>query len=136
MSDTYELSLRAFDAGEARDKLRAATEVVLSLEKIVAVAGEESADAEAFYRAELAKAFRGYREAGNAVEASTTMARGDCAPLSRERDSKATALKLGFERLEDARDTRRSLWRLVEWSRDLAVASAHRPENVPADRWP
>jgi hypothetical protein len=136
MTDPYELSLQVFDNGEARQQLRAATKVVLTLEKAVAEAGEEAADAEGVYRAERAAAFKRHRDAGAAVEAAGIAARGECVKWSRARDVAHTNLKLAFERLEDARDTRRSLWRLVEWSRDVQVARAHAPENVPGDKWP
>jgi hypothetical protein len=92
--DHYELSLAVFDAGEARDKLRAATTVILNLERGYANAIPDAADAEAAYR------------------------------------------------LEDARDTRRSLWRLIEWSRERDIAKIKvgqqmaMAENAPADRWP
>ena len=126
-----------FSFEDARDRLRRATEVVIAQEKAVELAGEESADAEAVYRAELAKAFKAEREAGQAVEASSIAARGACVVFSRERDAKATTLKLAFERLEDARDSRRSLWRLIEWARARDVArTPTEPENVPAGRWP
>jgi hypothetical protein len=48
--DHYELSLAVFDAGEARDKLRAATTVILNLEKAYADAIQDAADSEAAYR--------------------------------------------------------------------------------------
>jgi hypothetical protein len=70
------------------------------------------------------------------VEAAKIRAHAETVALSKDRDVKATRLKLAFERLEDARDTRRSLWRLIEWARGRDLANASTPENVPADRWP
>jgi hypothetical protein len=140
--DHYELSLAVFDAGEARDKLRAATTVILNLEKAYANAIPDAADAEAAYRLGLAQSFKDYRSAGEAVEAAKIAAHGDNALLSKERDEAAGRLKLAAERLEDARDTRRSLWRLIEWSRERDIAKIKvgqqmaMAENAPADRWP
>jgi hypothetical protein len=125
-----------FTFEDARDRLRRATEVVIAAERAVEVAGEEAADAEGVYRAELATAFKAEREAGAAVEAASIAARGACVVFSRERDAKATALKLAFEKLEDARDSRRSLWRLIEWARARDGARSNAPENAPGDRWP
>lgn len=136
MSDHYALSLEVFGDGEARQKLRAATEVVLGQERAVDLAGQEAAESEALYRLEVGKAFAAARAAGDAVEAAKIKAHADCVALSQDRDVKATRLKLAFERLEDARDTRRSLWRLIEWARGRDLATAGAPENVPADRWP
>lgn len=136
MTEPYELSLQAFDSGEARDRLRAATEVVLTLEKMVAEAGEEAAETEGLYRFEVGRLFEQYRGEGDAVEAAKIRAHKAAVVHSKARDLAATKLKLAFERLEDARDTRRSLWRLVEWSRDIQVARSRVPENVPAERWP
>jgi hypothetical protein len=122
-----------FDFADARDRLRRASEVVLASEKSVELAGEIAAEAEAFYRAQLADAFRKYREAGKGVEESNTLARGECVVHSKERDVAATRLKLGFERLEDARDSRRSLWRLIEWARARDGATAQGPAQ---QTWP
>lgn len=108
-----------------RDRLRDATRIVLDLEGRYERAVERSADAEAVYRAEVGKAFAGYREAGKAVEESSTLAKRDVAKLSRERDYAKDMVKLAAERLENGRDSRRSLWRLIEWQRDIAVAQAH-----------
>jgi hypothetical protein len=134
--DHYELSLQVFGDGEARQKLRAATEVVLSQERAVDLAGEEAAESEALYRLEVGRAFAAARADGDAVEAAKIRAHAETVALSKDRDVKATRLKLAFERLEDARDTRRSLWRLIEWARGRDLANASTPENVPADRWP
>lgn len=143
MSDHYDLSLSVFDAGEARDRMRAATTVILDLEKAYAAAIQNAADSEAAYRLRLGASFRDYRSAGDAVEAAKIAAHADNALLSKERDEAAGRLKLAAEKLENARDTRRSLWRLVEWAkeRDLAQIKvgqqmAMTPENAPAGRWP
>jgi hypothetical protein len=140
--DHYELSLAVFDAGEARDKLRAATTVILNLEKKYADAIQDAADSEAAYRLQLAQDFARYRVAGEAVEAAKIAAHGANALLSKERDEAAGRLKLAAERLDNARDTRRSLWRLIEWARERDIAKIKVgqqmaiDERVPADRWP
>jgi len=108
---------------EAEQRLDEARHAINAAHWACEVAGEHAADAEAVYRSELAKAFKGYRSAGKGVEESMTLARADAAQRSRERDDAAHALKLAFEKLEDARDDRRSLWRLVEWSREVDARS-------------
>jgi hypothetical protein len=115
--DTYTLTMRVFAAGEARDKMRDATSAILALENEYLVAVDEAAETEAFYRLRLAEQFRAHRDAGAAVEAANIMARGDVVAESKARDVAAGKLKLAGEKLENARDTRRSLWRLVEWAR-------------------
>jgi RPA family protein len=105
----------SFDACQMR--LRSATALITGKENDYKLAIERSADAEAVYRSEVAKAFETYREGGKAVEESTTLARRDAAVLGRERDFAAGLVKLRAEQLEDARDARRSLWRLIEWAR-------------------
>jgi hypothetical protein len=97
---------------------------------------DEAAETEAFYRLRLSQQFKGYRDAGAAVEAANVMARGDVVAESKARDVAAGKLKLACEKLENARDTRRSLWRLVEWARARDTHS--RPaedERVPTG-WP
>jgi hypothetical protein len=112
-----------------RDKLRDATRIVLDKEAEYEKAIARKADAEAVYRDQLAKGVRAYREQGKAVEESMTLARADCATLSRERDYAADMTKLAAEKLEDARDSRRSLWRLVEWARDRDLATAAKQDG-------
>lgn len=102
---------------EAKQKLRDATAIVLGREREFEHAVERAADAEAFYRVKLAEAYKGHREVGRAVAEAETLARAEVAQHSHERDCAAGMLKLAGERLENARDSRRSLWRLVEWSR-------------------
>jgi hypothetical protein len=140
MSDDYGLTLAVFDSGEARDKLRDATRIVLELEDAFKRAVDDAAEAEAFYRVRLAEAFRAHRESGAAVEAANTLARGECAAHSQERDRTAGMLKLAGEKLENARDTRRSLWRLVEWARDRELATIKPGQqtamNSAAPAWP
>jgi hypothetical protein len=129
---------------EARDKLRQATRVVLNLEGEFERASERAADAEAVYRKDRAEALRRYRDAGEAATAAETLARGDTAVQKREALAAAGALKLAGEKLENGRDSRRSLWRLIEWSRDHdrpgptqnGPAQQPLPENVPRERWP
>jgi hypothetical protein len=132
--------LNGFDADDwtfdgCRRRIRQATAAVTDKEHAYHAAIERSADAEAVYRAKLAKAFEGYRKDGKAVEESTTLARRDVAVLGRERDYAAGLVKLRAEQLENARDARRSEWRLIEWARARDLAQP-RDERVPADRWP
>jgi len=108
----------AFTFEDCRTRLREATRIVIGKEGEYETAIKNAADAEAFYRSQLAVKFREHRDAGKGVEESTTLARADVAVHSRERDYRAGVLKLAAERLEDARDARRSLWRLVEWARE------------------
>lgn len=122
-----------FDGCQAR--LRQATALIIDREKAYHSAIERAADAEAVYRAELAKAFETYRKDSKAVEESTTLARRDVGVLGRERDYAAGLVKLSAEQLENARDSRRSLWRLVEWARGRDLAQP-RDERAPADAWP
>jgi hypothetical protein len=123
-----------------RQRLRQATTTVLEAEDRYKQAIERSADAEAVYRAKVAEAFAGYRESGQAVEAATTLARRDVAVLGRERDFAAGLVKLRADQLEDARDGRRSVWRLIEWARGAALAKLNpqpQPdERIPAGQWP
>lgn len=123
-----------------RQRLRQATTTVIESEDRYKQAIERSADAEAVYRARLAEAFANYRESGQAVEAATTLARRDVAVLGRERDFAAGLVKLRADQLEDARDGRRSVWRLVEWARAVSLAKLNpQPapdERIPAGQWP
>jgi hypothetical protein len=129
---------------EARENLRRATKIILDLEADYDRANERSADAEAVYRKDRAEVFRRYREAGEAVQAAETLARGDTAVQKREAIAAAGALRLAGEKLENARDSRRSLWRLIEWSREHdrpaptqnGPAQQPLPENVPRETWP
>lgn len=127
--DTYKLTLETFESGEARDRLRQATRIILDLEKGYENAVEYAADSEAVYRKELADRLKFHRDDGQPVEASVAYARADVAVNSRERDHAAGMLKLAAEKLEDARDARRSLWRLIEWARQRDAATRN---NGPA----
>jgi hypothetical protein len=136
-------TLRAFDPGDARDRLRDSTRMILDLEKAYGAAVEAAADAEAVYRAEVAKSFDALRAGGEAVEAARIKAHGETAPVKRDTMAAAGMLKLAAERLEDARDTRRSLWRLIEWSaarerRAAAVMTGTNAddERIPGTSWP
>lgn len=135
---TYELSLRAFDSGEARDKLRGATEVILNLEAAYAKAIEEAAEKEAFYRLRLAEQFKAHRDNGEAVEGAKVRAHGDTAAEKKEALRAAGELKLAEKRLDDAVDTRRSLWRLVEWAHDRDNRSNSGPaqQSLAGAAWP
>ncbi len=119
---------------EAKQKLRDATRIVLDTEKDFKGAAERAADAEAVYRSELAKALKAHRAEGRAVAEAVTLAHAEVVVHSRERDYAASMLKLAGERLEDARDSRRSLWRLVTWSMEHDRGAA--PENTPGAEWP
>ena len=130
---------------EARENLRRATRAVLDAEEATQERVREASDAEAVYRRQLADAFDRFRQAGEPVEAANIKARGECAKAVKERDYAAGMLKLAHEKLEDARDSRRSLWRLIEWSRDHdrpapaangGPAQQALPENVPTGNWP
>jgi hypothetical protein len=112
-----------FDFADCRDRLRRATEIVIDAERTYEKAIERGADAEAVYRRQLAEQFKAQRQEGKAVQEADTLARSDVAKFSRERDYAAGMLKLAAERLEDARDSRRSLWRLVEWARGRDLAT-------------
>jgi hypothetical protein len=101
---------------QARDGLRMATRKIIDLEGDFKRAVDAAADTEALYRHELAEAFKRYRKEGQAVEESKITAQAEVAIHSRDRDAAAGELKLAGERLENARDSRRTLWRLVEWS--------------------
>lgn len=109
-----------FEACQLR--MRKATAIVLLAEHQYDITAQRSADAEAVYRSEVGKAFARYREAGEAVEAARIAAHRECAKLSRERDYAADLVKLAREKIEDARDSRRSTWRLIEWARDRDLA--------------
>lgn len=129
---------------DARAKLREATRIVLLAETAAKEAGEHAADAEAVYRKQLAERFAHHRSAGESVESANIKARGDVVVHSRERDAAKYALNLAHEKLEGAWDSRRSLWRLIEWSREHdrpaptqnGPAQQSFPENAPAANWP
>lgn len=106
----------SFEACQVR--MRVATQAVNRAEQACDNAAQRSADAEAVYRSQLGKAFAELRGAGEAVEAAKIAAHERCAKLSRERDYSADLVKLAREKIEDARDGRRSLWRLIEWARE------------------
>lgn len=139
MSDD-DYTLDAFNPGEARERLRNATGIILKLEKDYMEAVQEAADAESVYRHELAKAFAALREAGEPVEAARIKGHGETAKFKRDTLAAAGAVRVAADRLENARDTRRSLWRLVEWSaaREMRAAQIQGrvPENSPGGTWP
>lgn len=112
---------------EARDKLHAATRAIRAAEGDYRDAIDAAADAEAVYRYQVGVSYRAHREAGEAATASETLARADCVTYSRERDVLAGRVKLAADTLENRRDDRRTLWRLVEWS-----AKQTPPENTPS----
>lgn len=134
--DNYRLSLAVFDSGEARAKLRGATEIILNLEGDYADMIKAAAETEAYYRLRLAEQFKAHRDAGAPVEAANIMARGDCAPDKQAALEAAGALKLAEKRLDDAVDTRRSLWRLVEWARARDTATRPAEDERAPVGWP
>jgi hypothetical protein len=119
---------------EARDLLRDATRAVIDAEKSYETAVSEAADAEGVYRLELAQAFMAQRHDGAAVAEAETQARAAVIVHARERDVTSGLLRLAGERLEDARDTRRSLWRLIEWS--MRATTARTESDRAATGWP
>lgn len=114
---------------EAREGLRRATLAVRDAEGEYKEAVDDAANSEAVYRAKLAEAMKGHRAAGMAVSEAEVASRADVIVYSRERDVMAGRVKLAAEVIENRRDDRRSLWRLVEWSSRKASA----PENVPTN---
>jgi hypothetical protein len=134
MSDNGYLSI-----AEARQRLRDATRIVLDAEAAYERAVQAAADGEAAYRLKVGEAFKRLRDDGAAVEAANTLARAEVVTFSRERDVAAGMLKLAGEKLEDARDSRRSLWRLTEWSKEHEMAMLRRAptdERAPGEGWP
>jgi len=127
--------MSAYDFEDCRDRLRRATEVILAAESQYQIAIEQAADSEAFYRIKLGESFERFRAAGQAVEAAKIAAHAECAVHSRARDVDAGTVKLRAEQLDDARDSRRSLWRMIEWARgrDLATAGA---DHQRGETWP
>lgn len=131
---------------EARGKLGGALSTIETAEKAYRIAIEDSADAEAVYRDQLGTAFKKHRDAGEAVEVAKILAHKDVVKFSRERDFAAGRVKEAAEKLENARDSRRSLWRIIEWSsaRDVASARAQQAagtsqmamEAIAGKRWP
>lgn len=107
-----------------RNKLRDATRIVIEKETEYENTIARASDAEAVYRAQLGKAFQTYREDGKAVQEADVLAKRDVVLLSRERDFAAGLVKVAAEKLEDARDSRRSLWRLIEWARERDLIAA------------
>jgi hypothetical protein len=84
----------------------------------------------------VGEAFKRLRDDGAAVEAANTLARAEVVMFSRERDITAGLVRLAGEKLEDARDSRRSLWRLIEWSARHDTATGGHDERAPGDKWP
>lgn len=137
MSDNGYLTI-----AEARDRLRQATKIVLDAEAKLREAATAKADAEAVYRRKLGEAFARYRKEGMGVEESNVTARAEVAMSTHARDVSADLFKVAGEELEDARDSRRSLWRLIEWSMAHEAAQARRAadpvpdERLPGATWP
>jgi hypothetical protein len=124
---------------EARSRLRQATQIVLDAEGKMRAAATTKAESEAVYRRELGAAFARYRKDGMGVEESNITARAEVAVHAHDRDLAADLFKVAGEELENARDSRRSLWRLIEWSmaHEKAAASAQTyDERLPGATWP
>ena len=121
---------------EARDRLRQATQIVLDREKAMREAATRMAESEAVYRRDLGTRFSGHRDAGLGVQESEIKARADVAVQAHDRDLAAALFKVAGEELEDARDSRRSLWRLIEWSAAHERAQAAKANNTTDDRLP
>lgn len=119
------LQIDVFTIDQARAALRSATAIILGAEEAYKDAIETAADAQATFRNELGEAFTRYRKDGQGVAEAEISARAEVAIHEHERDKAAGLLKLAAEKLEDARDTRRSLWRVIEWS---ARATTPAPE--------
>lgn len=126
----------SFDACQAR--LRIATSIVLGAIRDYDLAAQRAADAEAVYRSEMGKVFAQRRDAGDAVDAAKIAAHKECARLSRERDYAKDRVKVAADDVQGALDSRRSLWRLIEWARgrDLAKLGQSTDEREPAGQWP
>jgi hypothetical protein len=101
---------------DAALELNLAAAAIIAAEDEYADANADAAANEALYRTALAEAFKRYRVGGKGVAESETLARGECAAFARDRDRAAGLVKVMAARLEDRRDDRRSLNRLVEWS--------------------
>src|SRR5262245_37973186 len=120
------LQLEVFTIDQAREALKSATRIILEHEAAYKDAYEAAADAQATYRHELGEAVKRYRAEGMGVEEAKITAQAEVAVHEVDRDNAAGAFKLAAEALEDARDTRRSLWRVVEWS---ARATTQAPQS-------
>lgn len=101
---------------EALAALDDLTAEVRELERDHHQAGENAAATEANYRRELAASYVAYRALGKAQAEADTMARGDCAKFSDERDRDRYAVTHVAELLENRRGERASLHKLVDWS--------------------
>lgn len=121
----------ALTIDQLRQQLRTLTVEIRTAEDTYKNALENSADAEAAYRAALAGAYKKYRLDGAGVSESETLARGDVVLASRERDSAAGKVKHAAEVLENRRDDRRQLWRLVDVLRPRTTATTE-----PGETWP
>lgn len=101
---------------EAREAMIAAGRNLRNAEERHRHALERAADAEAAYRAGVAQAYTTLRADGKGAGEADTLAKGQCAPLSRERDIAQGLVRACLEELENRRGDRASLHRLVEWS--------------------
>jgi hypothetical protein len=63
------------------------------------------------------------------------MARGDVAALKQIALETSGKLRLAEKRLDDAVDTRRSLWRLVEWAREKEARTPAQ-QSLAGASWP
>lgn len=120
----------SFEACQQR--LRKATAILMLAEQSYDKQAQRSADAEAVYRSEVGKAFGGYREKGEAVEAARIAAHKDCARLSRERDYAADLVKLAMQKIENARESRSGMWALIAWAHDREMIQQRSNGGVPS----
>jgi len=111
--------------GELTAKVRELNRAIRALETELARAGETAADAEAVYRQSLAEAIKRLRSEGRSATESDSVARGEVAALSRDRDLWGYRVRLLYERIEDRRGERASLHRLLD------VVGAGGAENTP-----
>ncbi|MET0996904.1 MAG: hypothetical protein ABWY20_23830 [Mycobacterium sp.] len=116
---------------ELRAQLRALTQAIRDAEQSYEAAHETAADAEAIYRSELAKALARHRSNSAGVTEAETLARGDVVLHSRERDAAAGKVRYWAELLENRRDDRRQLWRLVDVIRPRQAADGRSGEGWP-----
>ena len=95
-------------------KVQELNRVIRRMEERLMEEGTEAADAEAAYRAQYAHHLRQQREQGTTVAEAEAYARAAVVVLSQDRDVKAHRVKVTFEEIQDRRDERVSLHRLMD----------------------
>jgi chromosome segregation ATPase len=127
--------LQPMSYGESERRMQGVAKRIRLAEKAYTKSVEDAATAEALYRKALGDKFKALREAGTAVEAAMTQARGELWQLSRERDIASGRVRLRLEQLDNRRGERASLHKLVDWSGGIDVierrapAKGHGPTN-------